>query len=119
MELIEIEYNFFVNTFYFRVTVFSAENLPITVCKTENAEEIYAELLGSELFVVPTGQERRLKKWPELISSKDLNVVGIDSRTACADVVLSSAGESQKKYINPVFNPYFHFRLGYHNRKSR
>lgn len=62
------------------------------MCKTENADEIYAELLGSELFQVPTGQEKRLRKWPALVPSKELNVIGVDPKTACVDVVLSSAG---------------------------
>lgn len=66
------------------------------MCKTENAEEIYTELLGSELFLVPTGQERRLKKWPALVASKSLNVVGVDAKTACADIVLSNAGTPDK-----------------------
>lgn len=72
--------------------MFCSENLPITVCKTETAEEIYNSLLGSELFKVPTGQKARLKKWPALLPSKDLLVNGVDAKTACVDVVLSSSG---------------------------
>lgn len=75
-----------------RVTVFCSDSLPITVCKTEIAPELYRELLGTELFLVPTGQKSRLKKWPSLVASKDLLVKGVDSRTACTDVVLSSSG---------------------------
>lgn len=41
---------------------------------------------------MPTGQRVRLKKWPALLPSKDLIVNGVNARTACADVVLSSSG---------------------------
>lgn len=75
------------------MTVFCSENLPITICKTESAEEIYSELIGTDLFKVPTGQAARLRKWPALKPSKEFVVQGVGSRTGCADIVLSSAGE--------------------------
>lgn len=48
---------------------------------------------------MPTGQERRLKKWPALMPSKDTTVIGVDRKTACADIVLSSTGKYTRNLL--------------------
>lgn len=76
-----------------RFTVFASECLPITVCPTDIADTVYSSLLGSSLFVVPCGGDKRLSQWPQLATtSESISVVGISSRESCADIVLSSAG---------------------------
>ncbi|XP_071445477.1 nitric oxide-associated protein 1 [Hetaerina americana] len=73
------------------MTVFASSKLPILVCSTANAEELYTSLLGTKLFGVPKGGQGRLKHWPPL-ASKDYDVVGIGWKESSADVLLSSAG---------------------------
>lgn len=78
---------------FVRFTVFSAHTLPITVCNTEDADEVYEKLLGTHLFAVPCGSIERLSKWPGLSSYKNpIQLTGINEKTSCADIVLSSAG---------------------------
>ena len=79
---------------YIRCTIFASNHLPITMCKTENAEIIYNELLQSEAFEVPINNPDRLKMWPKL-ESKYLETIGIGDIESVADVLLSNAG----KYI--------------------
>lgn len=79
---------------FVRFTVFSAHTLPITVCNTEDADEVYEKLLGTYLLAVPCGSIERLSKWPGLSSYKNpIQLTGINEKTSCADIVLSSAGE--------------------------
>lgn len=78
----------------FRFTVFASEELPVTVCLTEDANFIYDQLLTTEVFVVPINDPERLKQWPELIS-KELEITGVGWDVSAADVVLSSAGNSR------------------------
>lgn len=79
---------------FVRFTVFSASTLPITVCDFNDADEIYEKLLGTHLFAVPCGSSKRLEKWPGLSCyKKPIQLTGIDHKTSCADIVLSSAGE--------------------------
>jgi len=79
---------------FVRFTVFSAHTLPITVCNTEDADEVYDKLLGTHLLAVPCGSVERLSKWPGLSSYKNsIQLAGINEKTSCADIVLSSAGE--------------------------
>ncbi|CAG9783382.1 unnamed protein product [Diatraea saccharalis] len=74
-----------------RFTIFCSKSLPITVCKTEDAEEVYEKFLGTELFAVPTGGTERLKHWPGLKRGDDvMNFVGEGPKICCGDVVLSS-----------------------------
>lgn len=79
---------------FVRFTVFSAPSLPITICDLENADEVYERLLGTYLFAVPCGNKERLSKWPGLSCYKEpIQLTGINDKTSCADIVLSSAGE--------------------------
>lgn len=72
--------------------MFCASTLPITVCKTEDCEEIYQDLLGTDVLAVPRGSEERLQKWPALRAAEDITLKSQDQTKSCADVVLSSAG---------------------------
>ncbi|XP_033211799.1 nitric oxide-associated protein 1 [Belonocnema kinseyi] len=76
---------------FLRITVFSSKELPITICETIWADEIYRELLETEAFGVPINNPERLKLWPEL-QSKDMEVLGLYEDESAADVILSSAG---------------------------
>lgn len=79
---------------FVRFTVFSAHTLPITICYTHDANELYENLLGSDLLAVPCGSLDRLKKWPGLQCLEEpFKLVGVNEKTSCADIVLSSAGE--------------------------
>lgn len=72
-----------------RLTVFCSDHLPLTVVRTEDADEIYKTFLGTELFAVPAGGEERLKNWPNL-EKKVLQFTGEGPKYCCGDVVLSS-----------------------------
>lgn len=64
-----------------RVTVFASGRLPVVIVRTDSAEKIYGELLGSELLAVPVGDAERLARWPELVG-KAMRVLGIGERVA-------------------------------------
>ncbi|KAL1132191.1 hypothetical protein AAG570_010148 [Ranatra chinensis] len=75
-----------------RLTVFASNGLPITVCTTENAENVYNSLIGTQFMAVPQGGQARLEKWPHLRPGLPINVCGISWKESCLDIVLSSAG---------------------------
>ncbi|GJQ75776.1 hypothetical protein Trydic_g17847 [Trypoxylus dichotomus] len=75
-----------------RFTVFRSSALPITICKTDIADALYDEFLGTEFLRVPTGNSQRLAFWPGLKSTREFTVKGIHKDYCCADVVLSSSG---------------------------
>lgn len=54
--------------------MYSSHELPIVITPTEDADDVYREYLGSELFGLPVGGEERLKKWPGLKASEEQNV---------------------------------------------
>ncbi|KAK0089904.1 hypothetical protein PV326_004329 [Microctonus aethiopoides] len=76
---------------FIRITVFASDPLPVTICHTKNATDIYNELLHTEALVVPKNSLERLKIWPKL-DSKEFSMVGISEDESVADVILSSAG---------------------------
>lgn len=78
-----------------RCTLFTSKNLPITICHTKDADEIYEELLTTEAFAVPTNDPERLKVWPKL-EGKEVKVTGIDRNESTADVILSSIGNFEE-----------------------
>jgi nitric oxide-associated protein 1 len=51
-----------------RLIVYASPNLPITICGTADADEVYEEFLGTEVLGVPCGSEERLSIWPKLES---------------------------------------------------
>ncbi|XP_021188141.3 nitric oxide-associated protein 1 isoform X1 [Helicoverpa armigera] len=74
-----------------RFTIFCSECLPITVTKTEDADEIYEQFVGTELFAAPSGGAERLKNWPGLQEAAELlEFSGEGPKTVCGDIVLSS-----------------------------
>lgn len=75
-----------------RVTVFSSGELPISICKAEDSDEVYSSLLGSELSLVPQGSVSRLKEWPGLTASEPFILCGVDRNESCADITFSSTG---------------------------
>lgn len=79
--------------FLSRFTVFRSNELPITVCYTETADEVYSNLLGTTLFKVPIDENDRLSKWPNLELAKTFSIAGVSWKQSAKDVVLSNAGE--------------------------
>lgn len=63
----------------------------MTITRTADADDVYAELLKTKAFVVPENNPERLKHWPTL-GFKEMEVTGINENQSTADVVLSSAG---------------------------
>jgi len=82
-----------------RCTIFSSNELPVTIIHTEDADSVYNELLKTEVFVVPENNSDRLKHWPAL-ESKEMKVTGIGKNESIADIVLSSAGNFSLQQIN-------------------
>lgn len=77
---------------YIRFTVFSSKHLPITICDTFEADDLYKNLLGTEIFKVPSGNEERLTKFPSLQPSEVITIKGVDWDISSKDIVLSNAG---------------------------
>lgn len=78
---------------FVRLTVFCSSTLPITLCNTEDADELYNEFLGTELLEVPKGTSDRLQCWPKLKASEELiKLQSKEKFVACRDIVLSNAG---------------------------
>lgn len=76
-----------------RFTIFCSESLPITVTKTEDADEVYEKFIGTELFAAPTGGEERLKNWPGLQKHENVfDFEGEGPKICSGDIVLSSIG---------------------------
>lgn len=74
-----------------RFTVFCSESLPITVAKTEDADEVYEKFVGTELFAVPSGGVERMKNWPGLKRHDETILFdGGGPKWCCGDIVLSS-----------------------------
>ncbi|XP_077284121.1 nitric oxide-associated protein 1 [Arctopsyche grandis] len=73
-------------------TVFASEELPITVCDTDEADEMYSEFVGTELFGVPIGDDERLSKFPKLKSGAEIDMIGEGENICLGDITLSSAG---------------------------
>jgi len=74
------------------LTVFASDYLPIHVVYTNEAKRFYNIFLGTELLAVPFGSTERLNHWPSLVPKTIEDFKGVDWRTSCGDIVLSSAG---------------------------
>ena len=59
---------------------------------TVSASSFYRDHLGQPVMSVPRGNNHRLNSWPAL-KPTNVYVKQGDTKNACADVVLSSAGE--------------------------
>lgn len=74
-----------------RFTIFCSDALPITVVKTEDADFVYEQFVGTELFGAPIGSEERMKNWPGLSKhAEHLEFKGEGPKVCCGDIVLSS-----------------------------
>ena len=93
-----------------RLTTFASLRLPITLIPHQDADQLYTELLGSQLLVVPCGNEKRLKLWPGLKAAEAISFNGIGWHQSAIDIVLSSAGT----FVNTIskFGFYIHFCIG-------
>lgn len=72
-----------------RLTVFASNRLPILIVKTEDAEKVYDDCLGTELMRVPRGDEKRFENWPKLEKAdNDIKVSGYDEhyKSACGEL---------------------------------
>lgn len=74
--------------------MYSSLELPVLICDTASAEQVYQDGLRSEMFKVPTPEEERLKTWPELQSTTDgdLEIASEGSALISGDIVLSCCG---------------------------
>ncbi|KAL3270347.1 hypothetical protein HHI36_009395 [Cryptolaemus montrouzieri] len=88
-----------------RSAVFCSKELPISLCKTEEAKEFYEKYLGTEYLKVPSGGAERLQKWPGLEEAKTFTVKGIDTDYAAKDVVLSNAGRMGRTFKLKAWTP--------------
>ncbi|XP_033301539.1 nitric oxide-associated protein 1 [Bombus bifarius] len=78
--------------YFIRCTLFASEHLPITMCRTTDADEVYDRLLGTSAFRVPIDDSERLKVWPKLKPKEIRQITGVNGEESVADVVLSSIG---------------------------
>lgn len=63
-----------------RLAVFASHKLPILIVKTEDAETVYNDCLGSELLKVPRGGPERYAQFPKLKRSEEaIKVTGYDA----------------------------------------
>ena len=58
----------------FRVLVYSSNMLPIVITNTQDANEMYEKMLGTELLSIPRGDANRLKRWPKLQDSESIEI---------------------------------------------
>lgn len=58
-----------------RLTIYMAKTLPIMIVKTDQADFVYNEFLGTEFLGVPLGNADRLKEWPPL-ENLEIDVAG-------------------------------------------
>lgn len=66
----------------------------MTICFTQDVDEVYEYYLGSEVLAVPCGSVERLEQWPGLAPAPPFVLKGEGWKESCADVVLSSAGST-------------------------
>lgn len=75
------------------ITIFASKYLPIHVIPTRKADQFYNTFIGTPYLGVPFGNEKRLTKWPGLISSdEDIHMRRLLDTGGLFDIVLSSAG---------------------------
>ena len=77
------------------ITVFAADNLPVHVVWTEDADKFYHEALEADILAVPSTANgtnmQRLKDFPDL-KGETMMIDGIGVEESSCDIVLSSAG---------------------------
>lgn len=105
-----------------RAIVYASIKLPVTICNTEDADELYSNLLGSEVLGVPmTMDEDRLASWPKMEPIYDeIAIDGIDKHVSACDFVMSSAGwigVNLPRDSVGLFKPWIIGRKGIHVRR--
>lgn len=58
-----------------RLSVFASEKLPVLIVNTHEADQIYADCIGTEILAVPIGDKERLKKFPALEKPEESVIV--------------------------------------------
>lgn len=79
--------------FFCRIIVYASRLLPISVCETKFAQDVYETLLGTSYMAVPIGSLARLEKWPELNYGEDFTIEGKGNAVVSSEIVLSSIGK--------------------------
>lgn len=82
--------------------MFASSKLPLTVCLTKSADSIYKSYLGTEEFLVPSGDRDRLAMWPGLKAVSPFQFSGLGWKESAADIVLSSAGNGRHIYVESI-----------------
>ncbi|GAB6024910.1 hypothetical protein CHUAL_010015 [Chamberlinius hualienensis] len=77
--------------------LFSSPHLPVSIMKTQLADQFYSNYLGTEIMKVPFGDFKRLKDFPALVP-KEFNITGEGWKHCCADILFSSAGWTSIAY---------------------
>uniref|UniRef100_A0A8D0HLM2 Nitric oxide associated 1 n=1 Tax=Sphenodon punctatus TaxID=8508 RepID=A0A8D0HLM2_SPHPU len=72
-------------------SVVASNLLPVHITTLEKADAIYQKHAGQMLLKVPMGGEERMKEFPPLIP-QDIELEGVSTLEAVADIKLSSAG---------------------------
>ncbi|XP_021378563.1 nitric oxide-associated protein 1-like [Mizuhopecten yessoensis] len=73
------------------ITTFVNSRLPVINSTLAEADELYKENIGKDLFRVPIGDQDRLDKIPALVG-KEFVIERTDYQTAAADIQMSSLG---------------------------
>ena len=83
------------NRFKVLVTAFVADDLPIHIVLTQDADSFYSEALAADILGAPSTLNgtniERLKDFPEL-KGKIMMIDGVATNESSCDIVLSSAG---------------------------
>ncbi|XP_055488640.1 nitric oxide-associated protein 1-like [Leucoraja erinacea] len=72
-------------------SVVASNKIPVHITSLEKADSIYECHAGKTLLGVPIGDDERMKKFPPLVS-QDIELDGIGTLEAVADIKFSSAG---------------------------
>ncbi|KAE9549846.1 hypothetical protein FO519_006949 [Halicephalobus sp. NKZ332] len=73
------------------LTTFCSGRLPLTVIQTRKVEDYLEKYRGTKILAVPMGDERRLKKFPNL-EGREIKVESKSQDEASMDVVMSTIG---------------------------
>ncbi|XP_051875537.1 nitric oxide-associated protein 1-like [Pristis pectinata] len=72
-------------------SVVASNKIPVHITSLEKADSVYQKHAGKLLLGVPIGGEERMKNFPPLVS-QDIELDGIGTLEAVADIKFSSAG---------------------------
>lgn len=89
---------------FVRATVYASSELPIMIVKTNEADRVYSELLGTDFLCVPVGDEERLASWPGLASSDIFTFTGEGSKISACGQYCNF--DEQKKSLRKILSFY-------------